>query len=92
MEFEGCNLDDIDFSGSFIDGFFTKVSLRNARFCIASIKTVVFKECDLTFANFKKSGLEGAVFEDCKATHACFDLASVYKPLKLNSMPPGMTR
>ena len=92
LDFEGCNLDDVDFSKSFIDGTFENVSLRNPRFELTSIKTVDFKNCDLTFANFKKAGLEAATFEGCKISHACFDLASVYKTIEPDSVPPGMSR
>ena len=92
LEFMDWNFDDIDFSNSCFDGTFSNVSLRNARFCLSSIKTVVFKDCDLTFANFKKAGLEATTFENCKIAHACFDSASVYEELEPGTVPPGMSR
>ena len=92
LEFMDWNFDDIDFSNSWFDGTFLNVSLRNARFCLSSIKTVVFKDCDLTFANFKMAGLEATTFENCKIAHACFDSASVYEELGPGTVPPGMSR
>lgn len=81
LEFSNCNLDDIDFRKTYLDGTFKNVSLRNANFSFACIKSCIFRDCDLTFANFKESGIDAIEFSNCKLAHACFDNASGCIPI-----------
>ena len=87
LYFDKCNLDDIDLSDCWLDGKFTNVSFRNAIFRGACIKTCMFIDCDLTFANFKSAALDASEFENVTATHACFDHASAHS----SRVNPGET-
>ncbi len=93
LEFQDCELDDIDFSNCWLDGTFRNVSFRNARFFDACIKTCFFIDCDLTFANFKNAAIDAIEFENVLVAHACFDGASAYScRVKSGELPVGLTR
>ncbi|MBL4906783.1 MAG: pentapeptide repeat-containing protein [Sneathiella sp.] len=84
VEFDGCKLMGIDwtrvsqpFDVSFhqclLDyGNFEQQNLARIKVTECSARSLYFKECDLTHANFDGTDLRDASFENCKLGHADF--------------------
>lgn len=86
--FRGANLDDADFSGSFIVADFTGASLRNSHWSNANVKTCIFRDADLSRANFSGTALDATVFQGAKMAGANFAGAYVQsRKLQPGEMP-----
>jgi uncharacterized protein YjbI with pentapeptide repeats len=75
--FRGARLDDADFSGSFLVADFTGTSLRNSCWSNANVKTCIFRDADLSGANFSGAALDATVFQGAKMAGANFTGAYV---------------
>ena len=76
LDLSDTDLEEVDFSHSFLVCTFRGANLRNSRFCNANVKTCDFSEADLTDADFTGAAIDAAEFKGATLKGARFAGAS----------------
>jgi uncharacterized protein YjbI with pentapeptide repeats len=77
-DFRNVELEDADFSRSFIFADFRGADLKRASFASANVKTCDFRNADLEGADFSGAAIDGTLFEGANLQGARFDGAGCY--------------